>query len=547
MAHTRNEVVRDVTKLYLSTLDPSNPPTKQVIQEELLREVENAYDLENAVRPKNKQWRYLQELLPTQIAEILLRLHPIINIACMGLEGNAEYDLLTIYQATGPDEGIYTSDERVFRNLIREYNYTIETKEINEILAILKDKAPRRVRNESKNLIAVNNGIFDYDTKTLMPFNPDYIFIAKSRINYNANATNPVIHNNEDNTDWDIETWMADLFDNQEITDLMWEILGAIIRPNVPWNKSAWFYSNTGNNGKGTLCELMRRLCGDGTYASIPLSDFSKDFALEPLTRATSIIVDENDVGAFIDKAANLKAVVTNDVIQINRKFKTPIAYKFKGFMVQCLNEYPRIKDKSNSFYRRQLFIPFAKCFTGTERKYIKHDYLQRKDVLEYALFRVLNTNYYQLSEPQACKIALDEYKAFNDPIRQFADEILPYCKWDLLPFCFLYDLYKAWFKRNSPNGTMQGKTTFIQDLLAVIRDSSEWECPDKSKQIRIGGRMAAAEPLIAEYGLTDWLNPRYKATDDVKLACHPVFKTTQYRGILRISAPSGLDKDNEE
>ena len=98
MAHTRNEVVRDVTKLYLSTLDPSNPPTKQVIQEELLREVENAFDLENAVRPKNKQWRYLQELLPTQIAEILLRLHPIINIACMGLEGNAEYDLLAIYR-----------------------------------------------------------------------------------------------------------------------------------------------------------------------------------------------------------------------------------------------------------------------------------------------------------------------------------------------------------------------------------------------------------------------------------------------------------------
>ena len=38
-------------------------------------------------------------------------------------------------------------------------------------------------------------------------------------------------------------------------------------------------------------------LCGPGTYASIPLSNFSKDFMLEPLTRATAIIVDENDVG----------------------------------------------------------------------------------------------------------------------------------------------------------------------------------------------------------------------------------------------------------
>ena len=63
---------------------------------------------------------------------------------------------------------------------------------------------------------------------------------------------------------------------------------------------------------------------------------------------------------------------ITGDTIQVNRKFKAPISFKFKGFMVQCLNEMPRVKDKSDSFYRRQLFIPFTKCFTGAERKYIK-------------------------------------------------------------------------------------------------------------------------------------------------------------------------------
>ena len=107
---------------------------------------------------------------------------------------------------------------------------------------------------------------------------------------------------------------------------------------------------------------------------------------LEPMLYSVAIIVDENDVGTYIDKAANLKAIVTGDVIQINRKFKTPIPYQFKGFMVQCLNEMPRVKDKSDSFFRRQLFIPFTKCFTGAERKYIKQDYLKRKEVLEYGL-----------------------------------------------------------------------------------------------------------------------------------------------------------------
>ena len=88
----------------------------------------------------------------------------------------------------------------------------------------------------------------------------------------------------------------------------------------------------------------MRQLCGEGTYASIPLADFSKDFMLEPLLHASAVIVDENDVGTFIDKAANLKAIITGDVFQMNRKHKSAIAYRFRGFMVQCLNELPRIR-----------------------------------------------------------------------------------------------------------------------------------------------------------------------------------------------------------
>ena len=69
---------------------------------------------------------------------------------------------------------------------------------------------------------------------------------------------------------------------------------------------------------------------------------------------ATAIITDENDVGTFIDKAANLKAIITGDAILINRKFKLPITYSFRGFMIQCLNEMPKIRDKSDSFFRRQ-------------------------------------------------------------------------------------------------------------------------------------------------------------------------------------------------
>src|SRR5699024_1750755 len=207
------------------------------------------------------------------------------------------------------------------------------------------------------------------------------------------------------------------------------------------------------NIGKGTICDLMCNLCGTGTYAKLSLRDFSEDFLLEPLIRVSAIITDENDVGTYIDKAANLKAVETGDVITINRKYQAPVPCQFKGFMVQCLNEFPKVKDKSESFYRRQIFVPMNKSFKGIERKYIKQDYLHRSDVLEYVLKKLLlETNYYELDIPDVCKTTMEDYKVYNDPIREFSKEVIPNCVWDLLPFKFLYDLYIAWFKKNIPN-----------------------------------------------------------------------------------------------
>lgn len=535
MERTKNDVVRSVTLSYLHEIkDADVNPVK--IESELLYRIKIEFEANNAVKEKGHKWITPQTLSFAQIADIMATLYPICRLSCAGANSDEDLDILAIYQEQGYNQGIYVTSEDTFREIATNYNYNLTQKEFTEIMLAIRKKVPRKERCMNKDLIAVNNGIFDYSTKKLIDFSPELIFMTKSKVNYNANATNINIVNPIDNTDWDVESWLQSLSDDSEIVTLLWEILSAIIRPNVRWNKSAWLYSEQGNNGKGTLCELMRQLCGAGSYASIPISDFGKDFLLEPLTRASAIIVDENDVGTFVDHAANLKAVITNDVIQINRKFKIPIAYQFYGFMVQCLNEFPRIKDKSDSFYRRQLFIPMLKCFTGVERRYIKDDYLHRTEVLEYVLKKVLHTNFYVLSEPQACKDVLDTYKEFNDPIRQFFEELSPMFQWDLLPFNFLYDVYKVWFKQNSPSGSPQGKNTFIKDITHIANSSNNWMCIGSDKKIRTGKNMDKPEPLIITYGLDDWKNQNYKGNDKNQI-CKPTNLAVMYRGITRMNS----------
>ncbi len=529
---TEDEIKVRVTKDYLNQLNKNNLPSATQIQRNLIALINAELEIENTIRPKGNKFRLIKKLESRQIADILLELHTIVKISLSDEFTNSDYDLLAIYQTSGINKGIYSTADADIRKVARTYNKSMKKREFEEICFILQDIVPRVKRNRDQDLIAVNNGIFNYKTKTLEPFRKDYISLSKSKVNYVNSPINPSIYNNKDNTTWDVESWIHELSDDDDVVNLLWEIIGAIIRPNVKWNKSAWFYSEKGNNGKGTLCHLMRNICGINSYASIPIEDFGKEFLLEPLIWSSAIIVDENNVGSYIDKAANLKAVVTNDMIQINRKFKTPIPYRFYGFMVQCLNELPRIKDKSNSFYRRQLFVPFLKSFEGIERKYIKSDYLNRKEVLEYVLHKVLNMNYYELSEPTACINMLNIYKEFNDPIRQFIDDVFPQFVWDLLPFSFLYDLYKAWFKENSPTGSPQGKNTFIKDLLNTLDEYPQWTCGNKRKTYRSNNKITKPEPLIKKYNLKNWMSdPNEK---NLNKLCMPELKEF-YRGITRI------------
>lgn len=533
---SESQVFKNATDEFFGQIQQmANLPSIEYAVSMLMGITTDEFEAANANLLKHQQFRIPKEPSNAQIAELIPLYYKVCRIACAGESKNESLDLLGIYQEDGPNQGLYATDEATLRKIVKKFRFSITHRDLVEILAHLRDISPRKVRYINPNIIPVNNGIYDFRNKRLWEFTPDIVLLSKCRVDYNHAAQNIIIHNDEDGTDWDVESWMQSLSDDPEIVQLLWQIVGAIIRPFVSWDKAIFLYSQTGSNGKGTLCELLRQLCGEGTYASIPLADMGKEFLLEPLTRASAVIVDENNVGSYIDRAGVFKAIVTHDVIQINRKYKDPIAYRFYGLIVQCINELPRVKDKSNSFYRRQLIIPMTKRFLGHERKYIKQEYLHNPAVLQYVLQRVLEMDYYEFIVPAACAELQKEYQEYNDPLREFVREILPKCRWHLLPFTFLYELYKEWFKKNQPSGSPLGRNTFINDLVKIIEDDSEWYCPDRKKKIMTNNKthnvnlIDTDEPLIGEYHLKDWISvqggiPVY----------FPADLKDSYRGLLR-------------
>lgn len=461
---------------------------------------------------------------------------------------NAGNYQLGIYQDCGENEGIYVTTEDLFIKVIKKYNFNISVSGIRQVMELLRYTAPVVAVRKYRNLIPVNNGIFDYDTKKLLPFSPDYVFVSKCKVNFNAAATNVVIHNDDDGTDWDVDSWIHELTDDPQVEQLIWQIIGAVIRPNVRWDKVIMPYSTKGNNGKGTLCRLLRNLCGEGNYTSIAINDMSKNFRLSPLLHVSAVIVDENNVTGYLDDASTFKALITGDQVQIEEKYKAPVDFRFSGLMVQCVNFLPRVNDKTSSFYRRILMVPFEKCFTGAERKYIKDDYLNRQEVLEYVLYKVLEVipSYYDFDVPDACTRLLDDYKTFNDPVRQFAEEMLPELKWQLVPNKFLYDLFKAWYEENIPSGRVQGKNSFLQEFKDVIAERDDWKATGSS--VPTQGYSFGSEPLIIRYNLTKWMNDAYRGTD-AAMICTPSMDTikSSVSGIIRTTSGVAVEEDEDK
>lgn len=547
MAVPMNIVIETVTRAYLDGLSAASPPTPRTIEQELLALTNEQIETENLEHHRKNQIPHLKVLTNYQLAQIMLKLHIVKRIAPAGFAGDPDLDLVAMYMVDGEDEGLYIEAETVMRAVVRQYHRTICRADFQEVLLVLGDEAARVERCTVPHLTAVKNGVFDAEQQVLLPFSPDMVWLAKSDTEYDPSATSPVIVNPDDGTSWEFHEWLMEIAgDDVEVYQLLLEVNSALMFPNRRYNKFVAPFATSGNNGKGTLNELWRALVGHKAVSGVDIAGFDAAFPDESLVRAHAVIADENPVGAYLDKVSNFKAACTGDVIPMNRKFKKATAIRFRGLIIQPLNSKLRLKDKSDSFWRRALMIPFTRSFTGHERSYIKNDYMHRPEVLEYVLKEALHLNVQQLSNPAACQALLSEQKTYNDPVRAFWEEHEEQFAWDMLPFRFLYDLFVAWSTAYNPTGRPVARTTFVDDLIEIVADSEVFYSTDKSHRIRPSGRMDGPELLIGEYDLVKWMNPMARGSNEPAKKCLPLLATNYTGALVRRGVIAAVGRDDE-
>ncbi|WP_101847447.1 phage/plasmid primase, P4 family [Zhihengliuella sp. ISTPL4] len=444
-----------------------------------------------------------------QIAMLTARWNRIRRIAHAGLADKSR-DELRVYQVSGADKGLFVADESQLRLLVRAFDQDINDTKMREVIGHIYDSALRVEKNSDPDAIPCKSRVFDFRTKTQREYDPERdVFTSKLAVDCPLSEPQEPTRTIAGSGEWTFSSWLLGLFeglpDAEEVAHTVWEIISAAARPGVRWGKAAFFHSVRGNSGKGTLLEMIENLFGVGSPAccSIPLDQWGgpgNEFKLEPLLNAIVVLVDENNVGEHLPFLAALKAAVTGDRLSINRKNQKVIMIRFRGLIIQCVNALPNTKDKSGSFSRRQLFVPFQKSFTGAEVPEIKNEFLRDPEVLEFVLWRALHMSHYTLSEPTSCRALLEDAKTRNDLVHEFWQEVRKLFVWDLLPFAFLYQLFEAWRERENAGSRPLNKQTFIDRLLEAVHDDDLWICEDRTKVINAARKMDGNEPLLREY-----------------------------------------------
>jgi putative DNA primase/helicase len=499
----KQQVVNECSESYLKDfLNSLNNFSKDLatIREDVLAAKQVDTEDYNGTVPNGQKKKFPRKLNDYENAIIL---HTLCEFRLLKLGSAKRSGVLAVYLE---DKGIYSIEEIDIKKEIRMLAPTANKRECNEVADLLTGLSEAVELTTNSFLVPVKNGILNRNTQCLEHFDSEYAFLTKLAVKYEENVQKPII-TMPDGMLWDIDSWVRDLANQDpEVEYLLWQVIVDCILTNYSSKKAILFYSRQGNNGKGTFGQMIKNILGKGNYSSLSVVSFKHNFLPSLLFGVGANISDENPVGQYIDSVRDFKASVTGDDIIINPKNRQPFPFQFNGANIQMFNELPKVKDKSDSFYRRIILVPFITSFTNNgERTYIKNDYIHRTEVLEYVLKKALEMDFDEYIVPQISQELLGEFKEDNNPVLQFWKELEPELKWDLIPIAFLYDLYVSWTKKTNPSGRPASKKVFKEDITKLLEDSDSWFFKDMP--VYTGMKMDVDEPLITEYGLIDWMD----------------------------------------
>ena len=272
--------------------------------------------------------------------------------------------------------------------------------------------------DSNPDLLAVGNGTLDLLTGELREPDPSDLITRGSAVRYEPDAECPR---------W--EGFCEEIFDGDlELIQFLQRFLGYTLTGSTR-EQVLLVLHGTGCNGKSTLVETAKLLLGDlaataafETFARVrggrgPRNDLAR------LHRARMVVASESSAGRRLDEAT-LKQLTGSDTVAARFLYGEHFEFvpSFKLWLVT--NHRPRVDGGDDAIWRRLRLVPFEVSFRGREDRHLVDELdLELPGILRWAVEGCLAWREHGLGEPEAVKVATEQYREDEDVLGAFLAE----------------------------------------------------------------------------------------------------------------------------
>jgi P4 family phage/plasmid primase-like protien len=301
--------------------------------------------------------------------------------------------------------------------------------------------------DQNKWLFTVLNGTIDLKTGKLMAHNKDHLITRQAPVIFAPEAQAPI---------W--EAFLARIFNNdRDIIGFIKRAIGYSLTGFM--NEDCWFLCHgSGANGKSVLMKTIQDMMGGYACAGAPGllmqprgGSEKHPTELADLQKKRFVVCQESESGDRLAEAA-LKRITTCDNIKARFMGKDFFEFEPTHKLWLSTNHVPKIRDTTDSTWRRIRLIPFEVVIPPKERDGELLNKLKEEwpGILNWAIEGCLEWQRDKLNAPEKVLKATSEYRKEEDIVAGFLDDV---CYEKPGEFTFASDLYAAYHKWCRENG----------------------------------------------------------------------------------------------
>ena len=205
---------------------------------------------------------------------------------------------------------------------------------------------------ESKEEIAMENGILNIFTRELKPFDPTRVFFNKLPVIYVPEAKCP-----------SIEKFFKDILRNEEDSKVMFELIGYSLLKDY-FIEKAFMWVGNGRNGKGKSQLLIKKFLGIENCAAVPLSQINASSTSVCELHGKLVNMAGDISNTDLKETGMFKQLCARDLICAKRKYLRDLFFTNYAKLMFACNELPKVYDSSVGFWSRWILLEFPFEFT---------------------------------------------------------------------------------------------------------------------------------------------------------------------------------------